>query len=59
LLPRQLHLRLHTRDLRDSEACGLTSGMVQQRRLADPRLAPNNQRRALSAAHIRQQPIKR
>ena len=54
---RQLHLRLHARELRDPEAGGLASGVPQQRGLADARLAADDQDLALAPAHVRQQSI--
>ena len=53
---RQLHLGLDARDLRDAEARRLLSAVLQQRRLADTRLAPDDQDRALAATHVLQQP---
>jgi hypothetical protein len=54
---RQLHLGLDARDLRDTEPGRLASGIPQQRRLPDARLATNDEDGALTPAHIRQQPI--
>jgi hypothetical protein len=54
---RQLHLRLDAGDLRDAEACGLTSRVSQQRRLSDARLAPDDQGGAPTPARLRQQSI--
>jgi hypothetical protein len=49
---RQLHLRLHTRNLRHTGSRGLTSGVPQQRRLSDARLASDDQDGALTPAHV-------
>ena len=54
---RQLHLRLHPRDVHDTKAGGLTSGVLQQRRLADARFAADDQDGALTAAHVGEQAI--
>ena len=56
---RQLQLGLDARDLRDTEAGRLTSAVVHHRRLADARLAGDDEHRALSAANVRQQPVER
>jgi 2-methylisocitrate lyase-like PEP mutase family enzyme len=53
---RQLHLRLHARDLRHSESRGLTSGVPEQRRLSDARLASHDQDRTLTLARACQKP---
>ena len=56
---RQPGLRLHARGARHL-AVGRPLGHVgQQRRLADPRLAPQHQRPALAGAHRVQQPVER
>ena len=47
---RQFHLGLDARDLGHSEPSGLPGGVPDQRRLADPGLAPYHQDRALAAA---------
>jgi hypothetical protein len=54
---RQLHLRLHARDLRHTESRGLTSGVPEQRRLSDARLAPDYQDGALTLARVCQEPV--
>ena len=54
---RQLHLRLHAGDLRDTEARGSTNGVLQQRRLADARFAADDQDGAPTAADVREQPV--
>jgi hypothetical protein len=54
---RQLHLGLHSRDLLDTEARGLTSGVLQQRRFADARFAADDQNGALTAANVCDQPV--
>jgi hypothetical protein len=41
----------------DTEARRLTSGVLQQRRLADASLAPDDQDGALTAAHVREQVV--
>ena len=56
---RQLHLRLDAGDLRDPEARRLPSAVVQERGLADARLAADDQDRALAAADVLQQPVER
>ena len=56
---RQLHLGLDAGEPRDAEARRLPGAMVQQRRLADARLAADDQHRALAAAHVLQQPVER
>jgi hypothetical protein len=54
---RQLHLRLHARELREPEAGRLTRGVSQQRGLADARLAADDEDLALAPADFRQQSI--
>jgi hypothetical protein len=54
---RELHLRLHARDLRDTESRGMTSGVPQQRRLSDAGLASHDQDGALTPAHVCQEPV--
>ena len=54
---RQLHLRFYARDLGDTESSGLTSGVAQQRRLSDARLAPDDEDRALTRAQARQEAV--
>ena len=56
---RQLHLGLDPGDPRDAEARRLPRAVVQERRLADARLAAEDQHRALAAAHVLQQPVER
>ena len=56
---RQLHLGLDPGDPGDAEARRLPSAMVQQRRLADARLAADDQHCALPAADVLQQPVER
>src|SRR4051794_29948791 len=52
---RQLHLRLHARDLHDAEAGRLAGDVAQQRALADARLAADDEDLALAPADRRQQ----
>jgi hypothetical protein len=52
---RQLHLRLGARDLRHTESRGLTSGVPQQRRLSDARLASDGQDGTLTLVHVCQE----
>ena len=54
---RQLHLRLDARDAGDPESGRLVGGVAQQRRLADPGLAADDEHRALPAAHVLEQPV--
>lgn len=54
---RQLHLPLHSRNLRDPEPRGLPGGVAQERRLADAGLATNDQDGALATAYVRQQAV--
>ena len=54
---RQLHLRLHARDLRHTESRGTTSGVPKQRRLSDARLASDDEDGALTLAHVCQEPV--
>ena len=54
---RQLHLRLHARDLRHTESRGPTSGVPEQRRLSDARLASDDQDGALTLARLCQEPV--
>jgi hypothetical protein len=54
---RELHLRLHARDLRHTESRGLTSGVPEQRRLSDAGLAPHDQDGALTPARVCQEPV--
>jgi hypothetical protein len=54
---RELHLRLHARDLRHTESRGLTSGVPKQRRLSDARLASHDQDGALTLARICEDPV--
>jgi hypothetical protein len=56
---RQLHLRLHARDLRDAESRRMTSGVPEQRRLSDARLASDDQHGALPLAPLCQEPVER
>ena len=56
---RQLHLGLDACDADDPNTGGLPGAVVQQGRFTDARLAPQNQRRALAVADVRQQPIER
>ena len=53
----QLHLSLDPRDLGDSKTRGLSSGVAQQRRLADTRLTTDDQDRATALAHALQEPV--
>ena len=55
---RQFHLGLDAGQLRNLEASRLTGGVAQQRRLADTRLAADDQHLALTRADPRQKPIK-
>ena len=50
-------LDLHARDLRHTESGGLTSGVPEQRRLSDARLAPDDQDAALALAHVGDAPL--
>src|ERR671910_1520240 len=52
---RELHLRLHARDLRHTESRGMTSGVPEQRRLSDARLASDDQDGALTLAYLGQE----
>ena len=54
---RQLHLRLHARDLRHTESRGMTSGVLEQRRLSDARLASDDEDGALTPAHVCKEPV--
>ena len=54
---RQLHLRLHARDLRHTESRGMTRGVPEQRRLSDARLASDDQNGALTLARLREEPV--
>jgi hypothetical protein len=54
---RQLHLRLHTRDLRHAESRGLTRGIPEQRGLPDARLASHDQDGALTLARVCQESV--
>ncbi len=49
---RELHLRLHARDLRHTESRGLSSEMPEQRRLSDACLAAHDEHGALTFAHV-------
>jgi hypothetical protein len=53
----QLHVCLHSRDVLDTEARRLTSGVLQQRRFAYTRFAPDDQHGALTAAHVCEQAV--
>jgi hypothetical protein len=53
---RKLHLRLHARDLCDTESRGIASDVPEQRRLSDARLAPDDEDGALTLARMCQQP---
>ncbi len=55
----QLHLGLDPGDPGDAEARGLTGAMVQERGLADARLAADDEHRALAAADVLQDPVER
>jgi hypothetical protein len=54
---RELHLRLHARDLREPEARDLTGGVLHQRRLADARFAADDEDGALPAPRRGEQPV--
>jgi hypothetical protein len=54
---RQRHLRLHARDLHHTESRGTTSGVPEQRRLSDARLAAHDQDGALTLARACQQAV--
>jgi hypothetical protein len=54
---RQLRVCLHSRDVLDTEARRLTSGVLQQRRLAYTRFAPDDQDGAVTAAHVCEQAV--
>ena len=56
---RELHLRLHARRPRDPAARRALHQVLQQRGLADARLAAQHQHPALTRAHARQQLIQR
>ena len=56
---RELHLRLHAGRPCDATSGGLPGDVFQQRRLADPRLAAQHQRRALADSDALQQPVER
>ena len=47
----QLHLRLDADQAEDAHTLGQASGVLEQCRLADPRLPPQHQRAAETAAH--------
>jgi hypothetical protein len=49
---RELHVCLHSRDVLDTEARRLTSGVLKQGRFADTRFTPDDQDGALTAAHV-------
>jgi hypothetical protein len=51
----QLHLGLHSRDLRDLETGRLVHDGSEQRRLANARLAPYDQDRAAAVARVIQE----
>ena len=53
---RELHLRLHARDLRHTESRGIASGVPEQRRLSDARLASDDEDGAATLARVSQQP---
>ena len=54
---RELHLRLHARDLRHTESRGLPSDVPEQRRLSDARLASDDEDGALTLAPLCQEPV--
>src|SRR5215211_205755 len=54
---RQLHLGLDPGDPRDAETGCLPRAVMQQRRLADARLAADDQDRALAGPDVLQQPV--
>ena len=54
---RELHLGLHAHRPRDATPGRLAGDVLQQRRLADTRLAAQHQRRALADPDARQQPV--
>ena len=54
---RQLHLGLDSDDPGDSKSGRLPSAIVQERRLADARLATDDENCTLPAAHVRHQPV--
>ena len=56
---RQLHLGLDPGDLRDPEAGGLPSDISQERRLADARLAADDQHGAAAVARVFQESVER
>ena len=56
---RELHLRLHTDRPHDPEPRRGPDRGLQQRRLADPRLAAHHQHPALPTAHRLEQPLQR
>ncbi len=56
---RQLHLRFDPGDLSDIETRSLCGDLLQQRRLADPRLAPDDQDGAPPTARVPQKPLER
>ena len=53
----ELHLGLDARRARDATARRPRREVVQQRGLADPRLAAHDQHATLARPHIRQQPV--
>ena len=54
---RQLHLRLHARDARDSESRGLTSGVSEERRLPYAGLASDDEDGATTLARVCQETV--
>jgi 3-oxoacyl-[acyl-carrier protein] reductase len=56
---RQLHLGLDARNLRDTEAGRLPGAVMQEGRLADSRLPPDDEHPAVAAANVLQQPVER
>jgi hypothetical protein len=56
---RQLHLGLDPGDAREAEPRRLLSAMLQQRRLADSRLAADDEDGALTASDVLQQPVEK
>src|SRR5829696_1495933 len=54
---RQLHLGLDARDLLDTKTSGLSSAVAQERRLADPGLAADDEHGTLPAADVLEQPV--
>jgi hypothetical protein len=56
---RELHLRLDARRPRDAAPRGAPGGVLQQRRLADPRLAAQDQHPALTGPDALHQTVQR